>query len=89
MERKNKPNQGASGTGSSGPGMVNPGSSDAPFSAHRAFVVQFRKTAGDPAGRVEHIASGEAALFSCEHDLFDFFRRILRTIADDKGVRSQ
>jgi len=41
------------------------------------------------AGGVEHIASAEAALFSCEHDLFDFFRRILTTVAEEEGGRSK
>jgi len=45
--------------------------------------------AADLAGRVEHIASGEAALFSCEHELFDFLKRILTIIGEDERGRSQ
>jgi len=84
MERKNKRKQG--GMESRSPGAVSTEPSGAPFSPHTAFVVQFRRTPNDLAGRVEHIASGEVTLFSGEHDLFDFFRRVLRTtIAHDKG----
>ena len=90
MEGKNKQNQRATGTESGGPGMVNTERCDAPLSARRAFVVQFRKTAAEElAGRVEHIASAEASLFSCERDLFDFFRRILTTVAEEEGGRSK
>ena len=74
---------------SSSPGAVSTEPSGAPFSAHTAFVVQFRRTPNDLAGRAEHIASGEVTLFSGEHDLFDFFRRILTSIAEDKEGRSQ
>jgi len=89
MERKNNQKQRARGTESGGPGMVDTERCDAPLSARRAFVVQFRKTAAGLAGRVEHIASAEAALFSCEHDLFDFFRRLLTTVAEKEGGRSK
>jgi len=85
MERKNKRKQG--GMESSSPGAVSTEPSGAPFSAHTAFVVQFRRTPNDLAGRVEHIASGEVTLFSGEHDLFDFFRRILTSIGEDKEGR--
>jgi hypothetical protein len=49
----------------------------APFSPDRAFVVQFRTNNGALTGRVEHIASGDAVLFWDQHELFNFFGRIL------------
>jgi hypothetical protein len=55
---------------------------DAPFSPRRAFVVQFRITAEALTGRAEHIASGEAALFSDLQELCEFFKRVLNISAE-------
>jgi hypothetical protein len=82
MEGKNK--QGASATLLSSPAALKTGQAGAQLSAHLAFVVQFRRTSGDLSGRVEHIASGEATLFSCEQELFDFFKQILQTTLAEK-----
>jgi hypothetical protein len=57
---------------------------DAPFSPRRAFVVQFRTTAGALTGRAEHIASGDAAFFSDQHDLLEFFSRVLNALDHDR-----
>jgi hypothetical protein len=57
---------------------------DAPFSPRRAFVVQFRTTAGALTGRAEHIASGDAASFSDQHDLLEFFSRVLNALDHDR-----
>jgi hypothetical protein len=55
------------------------------LSVHRTFVVQFvptRRRAGTQlAGRVEHVASGRAAEFSCLQVLLDFFAAELRAQA--------
>jgi hypothetical protein len=54
---------------------------EAPLSPHWAFVVQLREgTAMTPDalhGRVEHIASGQAALFSCLEELRVFMAQVL------------
>jgi hypothetical protein len=90
METKNKHKQLRMGTESKNSRTAEIEASDAPFSAHWAFVVQFRKTPADLAGRAEHIASAQATLFSSEQELVDFFRRILQAnVARDKGGRSQ
>jgi hypothetical protein len=56
----------------------------APLSVHRAFVVHFRVdsdvTQGRVAGRVEHIASGQAAHFASLEELLAFVARVLATI---------
>ena len=57
---------------------------DAPFSPRRAFVVQFRTTAGVLTGRAEHIASGDAAFFSDQHDLLEFFNRVLNALDHER-----
>ncbi len=53
----------------------------APLSPYRAFVVQFRTTAGqaagDFAGRVEHMTSGQAVRFSSPEELLAFPTRVL------------
>jgi hypothetical protein len=53
----------------------------APLSPHRAFVVQLREgTALTPEtlhGRVEHIASGQAALFTSLEELRAFMAHML------------
>lgn len=49
----------------------------APFSRDRAFVVQFRTNGETLTGRAEHIASGDVVLFRDQHELLNFFRRIL------------
>lgn len=50
-----------------------------------AFVVQFREeTALEQdyfIGRVEHVVSGETAMFNTLSDLLEFFRRILAAVA--------
>jgi hypothetical protein len=45
------------------------------LSPTRAFVVQLRGRPGAFAGRVEHIASGEAARFESGDELLAFLRR--------------
>lgn len=54
---------------------------EAPLSPHWAFVVQLREgTALTPAalhGRVEHIVSGEAALFTSLTELVAFMAQVL------------
>ena len=56
----------------------------APLSVHGAFVVHFRTnsdvTHGRMAGRVEHIASGQAAHFASLEELLVFIARVLATI---------
>jgi hypothetical protein len=49
----------------------------APLSPTRAFVVQFRAKAGGLSGRVEHLATGEAAFFENQGELLEFFDQIL------------
>jgi hypothetical protein len=63
---------------------VSPEHVDAPFSTRRAFVVQFRTGGATLTGRVEHMASGEAALFSDLHELCGFFDRVLKSSEADK-----
>lgn len=50
--------------------------------AHRAFVVQFRHgtelAQGQCEGRVEHVVSGQAALFHTWDALLAFMTRVLR-----------
>ncbi len=59
----------------------------APLSPYRAFVVQFRTTAGqaagDFAGRVEHMTSGQAARFSSSEELLAFLMRILLQVSTE------
>ncbi len=55
-----------------------------PFSVQRAFVVQFRLEA-DPSqgrctGRVEHVASGQAAGFDTVDELMMFITRVLAQV---------
>jgi hypothetical protein len=56
----------------------------APVSVRRAFVVHFRTnsdvTHGRVAGRVEHIASGQATHFASLEELLAFIARVLATI---------
>jgi hypothetical protein len=56
----------------------------APLSVHRAFVVHFRTssdvTQGHMAGRVEHVASGQATHFASLEELLAFMARVLATI---------
>jgi hypothetical protein len=54
---------------------------DAPFSPRCAFVVQFRTGKGKLTGRVEHMTSGEAAIFSDLKELCEFFKRVLEVSA--------
>jgi hypothetical protein len=56
----------------------------APLSPYRAFVVQFRTTAGqvpgDFAGRVEHMTSGQATRFSSSEELLAFLTHVLTQV---------
>lgn len=56
----------------------------APLSVHRAFVVHFRTnsdmTQGRMAGRVEHVASGQAVHFASLEELLGFMGRVLATV---------
>ncbi len=56
----------------------------APVSVHRAFVVYFRTnsavTQGRVAGRVEHVASGQATHFASLEELLAFMARVLATV---------
>jgi hypothetical protein len=58
-----------------------------PLSPALAFVVQFREralaAAGNFTGRVEHIASGDAARFESPEDLLAFLGRVLRAAQTD------
>ena len=59
-----------------------PGSEAPAFLPEGAFVVQFGRgpggTTSDHAGRVEHVASGQAARFTSPDELLAFVRTILR-----------
>jgi hypothetical protein len=61
--------------------MPLPSASDAPLSPHWAFVVQLREgtalTAETLHGRVEHIVSGQATLFTSLEDLLAFMAQVL------------
>lgn len=48
-----------------------------PFPSDRAFLVQFANGTPDPAGRVEHIASGEVLRFASWALLQEFVERRL------------
>lgn len=56
----------------------------APLSVHRAFVVHFRTnsdvTQGRMAGRVEHVASGQATHFASLEELLAFIDRVLANV---------
>ena len=56
----------------------------APLSVHYAFVVHFRTnsdvTQGRVAGRVEHVASGQATHFASLEELLAFMGRVLATV---------
>lgn len=56
----------------------------APLSVHYAFVVHFRTnsevTQGRMAGRVEHIASGQATHFASLEELLAFIDQVLATV---------
>jgi len=55
-----------------------------PLSVHYAFVVHFRTnsavTQGRVAGRVEHVASGQATHFASLEELLAFIARVLATV---------
>ena len=65
----------------------------APLSVHRAFVVHFRTnsdmTQGRVAGRVEHIASRQAAHFASLEELLGFMGRVLATVRSPPRRRVQ
>ena len=56
----------------------------APLSVHWAFVVHLRMDSevgqGRMAGRVEHVASGQAAHFDSLEELLAFMARVLATV---------
>lgn len=61
--------------------MAEPGGDQRALPTDRAFVLQFRKQA-DPKtgkfdGRIEHMTSGEAALFNSLEELLTFLQKIL------------
>jgi hypothetical protein len=55
-----------------------------PLSPQQSFVVQFRaETVAPPAaydGRVEHVTSGQATLFSSPEELLAFITRVLADV---------
>jgi hypothetical protein len=57
---------------------------EAPLPAERAFVVQLRAQAAPSAdlfvGRVEHIASGDAARFDSAQALLAFITKVLASV---------
>ena len=57
-----------------------------PLPANRAFVVQLRAETGEPEichqGRVEHLASGQAAHFANEQELWGFVDGVLRVVVE-------
>jgi hypothetical protein len=61
--------------------MNKPPPDESPLSPHRAFVVQLREHADVArdqwAGRVEHVASGQAAHFQSLEELLTFIARVL------------
>ena len=67
--------------------MQKPAASGSPLSVHRAFVVQFRAETdaahGRVAGRIEHVASRETALFQSWAEMQAFIARILVQIQAD------
>jgi hypothetical protein len=69
--------------------MTTTPSSQAPLSPHWAFVVQWREgTALTPEalhGRVEHITSGQAALFTSLEALWVFMAQVLTSPAQAPG----
>lgn len=62
-----------------------------PLPANRAFVVQFQaQSAGESPccqGRVEHLASGQAARFASQGELWAFISRTLTELQDDPDAR--
>jgi hypothetical protein len=60
-----------------------------PLSPQRSFVVQFRaETAAEPEaynGRVEHLTSGQATLFSSPEELLAFIARVLATMRTESS----
>jgi hypothetical protein len=65
---------------------------EAPLPAERAFVVQLRAQTVAGAdlfiGRVEHVASGDAARFSSAEDLLAFITKMLTPAAPPPGESS-
>jgi hypothetical protein len=61
--------------------MQQPKSGGSPLSVHRAFVVQFRAKTdaahGCVAGRIEHVASREAASFRSWAEMQVFMAKVL------------
>lgn len=66
--------------------MPQPGDHPPPLSVSRAFVVQFQAETDIPqgrcAGRVEHVASGQTAMFETLDDLLAFISRALKTVRE-------
>jgi hypothetical protein len=56
-----------------------------PLPADHAFVIQLEESHGRPgtrrAGRVEHLASGEATRFATTAELWDFVDKVLTELA--------
>ncbi len=61
--------------------MQPPAASGSPLSVHRAFVVQFRAETdaahGRVAGRIEHVASRQTALFRSWAEMQAFMAQVL------------
>ena len=57
-----------------------------PLPTDHAFVLQLQKSQGRPgachAGRVEHLATGQATRFTTAAELWDFVDRVLTTLAE-------
>ena len=61
-----------------------------PLPANQAFVVQLRAQPNHESprceGRVEHLASGQAARFSSQDELWAFISRILMELQQDPAT---
>ena len=61
-----------------------------PLPANRAFVIQLRAGTADSevrhGGRVEHLASGQAAHFEGEVELWDFVDRVLTAVVESSAA---
>jgi hypothetical protein len=64
-----------------------------PLAADHAFVLQLQESRGRPetcrAGRVEHLASGEATRFITTTEFWDFVDRVLTAVTEcrEQGPR--
>ena len=61
---------------------------DSPLRSDHAFVLQLQETHGRPescrAGRVEHLATGEAARFKTTTELWEFVDKVLTELRPKK-----